>query len=70
MIHEFKYPVPVETAHGEGYVWYVRDGGHFENDIYTVVLCDGGKIRHYRSDQITIAKNGTFDITKNERTPT
>lgn len=66
MIHEFNNPIPCNTEHGEGYVWYVRDGGTFENDIFCVILCDGGKIRHYRSDQLTISKNGTFDIKEND----
>ena len=36
----------------------------FENDIWCVVLCDGGDVRHYRSDQIKIYMNLTFDIIK------
>jgi hypothetical protein len=62
MIYEFKNPVPVVTPSGPGYLWYVRDGGTWENDIFTVVLEEGGKIKHFRSDQISICKNGTFDI--------
>jgi len=62
MIYEFKNPVPVVTPLGPGYLWYVRDGGTWENDIFTVVLEEGGKIKHFRSDQISIYKNGTFDI--------
>lgn len=62
MIHEFTNPIPVNTVHGEGYAWYVRDGGNFENDVFCIILCDGGIVRHYRSDQFTIDKNLTFDI--------
>jgi hypothetical protein len=36
----------------------------FENDIWTVCLIEGGDVRHFRSDQIKIHKNGTFDIIK------
>ncbi len=64
MIYEFNNPTPCKTEHGEGYVWYVRDGGTFENDIFCVVLCEGGKVKHYRSDRLTIHHNGTFDIKK------
>jgi len=68
MIHEFNNPIPVIVEDNkEGYVWYVRDGGQFENDIFCVVLCDGGIVRHYRSDQIRVHKNGTFDITENKK---
>ena len=66
MIHEFNNPIPVNTVHGIGYAIYVRDGSTFENDIWCVVSCNGGIIRHYRSDQIEIHSNMTFDITKHE----
>ena len=66
MIHEFNNPIPVKTIHGNGYAIYVRDGGTYENDIWCVALCKGGFIRHYRSDQIVMHHNMTFDVTKNE----
>lgn len=62
---EFKNPIPVLTEDEmDGYAIYVRDGGTFENDIWCVVLCEGGLVRHYRSDQIRIHANATFDIVK------
>ena len=64
MMMEFKNPIPVVTPIGEGYAIYVRDGGTLENDIFTVVLEEGGIIRHFRSDQILIHANATFDIKK------
>lgn len=69
MIHEFKNPIPCKTEHGEGYIWYVRDGGTWENDIFCVVLCEGGIVRHYRSDQFTILKNLTFGINEKKSNP-
>ena len=49
---EFKNPIPVVVENDkDGYAIYVRDGGTFENDIWCVVLCNGGFVRHYRSDQ-------------------
>jgi hypothetical protein len=62
---EFKNPIPVIVQGNlEGYAIYVSNGGTFENDIWCVVLCDDGNIRHYRSDQIKIHNNLTFDIKK------
>lgn len=62
---EFKNPIPVITSDGqEGYAVYVQSGGTFENDIWCVVLCQGGYIRHYRSDQLRMYFNATFDIKK------
>jgi hypothetical protein len=63
VIHEFRNPLPVVTPLGDGYAIYVRDGGTWENDIFAVVLNNGGKLLHFRSDQIRVWKNGTFGIT-------
>lgn len=60
---EFKNPIPVVTPMGDGYAIYVTNSGTFENDIWTVCLEDGGKVLHFRSDQIRMYKNATFDIT-------
>lgn len=70
MMHEFKNPIPVVVEDGkDGYAIYVRDSGTFENDIWCVVHCDGGIVRHYRSDQVLICQNKTFDIVKEEDKP-
>lgn len=62
---EFKNPIPVVVEDNkEGYAIYVTNGGLFENDIWCVVHCDGGIVRHYRSDQIKIHNNLTLDIKK------
>lgn len=63
---EFKKPIPVIIEGKEGYALYVTEGGTLENDIWCVVHCEGGIVRHYRSDQIKIHENGTFDIKKLE----
>ncbi len=63
---EFRNPLPVVTAAGGGWAIYVRDGGTFENDVWAVVLERGGRIMHFRSDQIRVHCNSTFDIEKEE----
>ena len=66
MIHEFKNPIPVVVeGNRDGYALYVSDSGAFENDVWCVVLCDGGHVRHYMSDQIRIYVNATLGIEKN-----
>lgn len=68
MMLEFKKPIPVVVEGDKnGYALYVTDSGMLENDIWCVVLCDGGIVRHYRSDQIRIYKNETFEIKKDEK---
>ena len=65
MMLEFKKPIPVIVEDDkEGYALYVTDSGMFENDIWCVVLCETGIVRHYRTDQIKIHQNLTFDIKK------
>ena len=62
MMLEFKQPIPVITELGEGYAIYATYVGIFENDIWTVALENGGKILHFRSYQVKMYKNSTFDI--------
>jgi hypothetical protein len=59
---EFKNPMPVITPHGEGYAIYVSNSGTYDNDIFTVALCETGEIKHYNTSQLKMSKNGTFDI--------
>lgn len=62
---EFKNPIPVIVENDkEGYAIYVTNGGTFENDIWCIVLCEGGTVRHYRTDQIKIHNNATLDLFK------
>ncbi len=62
---EFQKPIPVVVENDKsGYAIYVTDSGPFENDIWCVVLCDGGIVRHYRSDQLRIYINATLSIVK------
>ena len=64
---EFKQPIPVIVEDNkEGYAIYVVNSGTFENDVWCVVLCDGGIVRHYLTDQIKIHHNATFGIIKNK----
>ena len=59
---EFRNPIPVITPLGEGYAIYATNSGTFENDVWAVCLIKGGDVRHFRTDQIKIHKNGTCDI--------
>jgi hypothetical protein len=67
MIYEFRNPMPVETLLGYGMLVYVRDGGTFSNDVFAIVLQDGG-LRHMTSDQFKFLINNTFNI-REEETP-
>jgi len=68
MMLEFQKPISVVVENDkDGYAIYVTDSGMLENDIWCVVLCEGGIVRHYRSDQIRIFHNATFDIIKDNK---
>jgi len=51
---------------GDGYAIYVRDGGTWENDIWCVVLSDGGRILHFRADHLRMWQNATFNISSSK----
>lgn len=61
MFLEFKRPIPVKTQLGDGMAIYAIDSGTFANDVWTIVLEDG-RVRHFRTDQIQIEKNATWNI--------
>jgi hypothetical protein len=63
---EFKNSILVVTPLGRGYAIYASNSGTFESDIWTIGLEDGGKIFHFRTDQISLHSNSTFDIKKSE----
>lgn len=55
-------PIPVTTPLGDGYILYITEGGMLQNDEITVVLSNGGEIRHFTSDQVRVWKNSTYGI--------
>ena len=57
-------PIPVVTELGEGYLLYVESSKQWENDIWTIVMCDSGAVKHFSTSQVKIHHNATFDIKK------
>lgn len=64
MIYEPTHPISCHTPLGDGYVWYIKINGFLENDEVTVILNDGGIVRHFTTDQIKIWHNETYKIKK------
>jgi len=58
---EFKNPIPVKTELGDGMAIYVVNSGTFANDIWTIALNDG-TIKHFRTDQVRMEANATWNI--------
>jgi len=67
MITFVPFPVPCSTPIGDGYVWYITSNSFLENDEITVILLDGGGIKHFTSDMVKIWHNETYTISKHER---
>ena len=59
----FPDPIPVVTDLGKGMAIYAANSGTFANDVWTVVLSDQ-TVRHFRTDQLTVEKNGTWGLGK------
>ena len=66
MIYEPRNPTPCTTPLGDGYVWYIKQNGMLENDEVTVILNDGGEVKHFTTSQIKIWHNQTYRILKND----
>lgn len=56
--------MPCTTPLGDGYIWYIKDNGMYDNDEYCVVLLCDGVVRHFTSDQVKIWTNETYGIKK------
>ena len=48
----------VNTKHGEGLVLYIESYAQ-DNDIWTVINSEDGRIRHYNTNQVTASTNFT-----------
>ena len=67
MISLINRPIPVTTPLGDGYIFYITPSGFLENDEITVILEDGGEIKHFSSDQVKVWKNATYKINEKLR---
>ena len=66
VIFEPRNPIPCITPLGDAYILYVKSNGFLENDEVACVLCDGGNVKHFTTDQIKIWHNETYSIKKDK----
>jgi len=64
MIFEPRNPIPVITPLGDGYILYIKSNGFLDNDEVTVVLLNGGGIKHFDITQLKVWHNETYGIKK------
>lgn len=62
MITILNKPMPCVTPLGEGYIWYIKDNGMYENDELTVILNRDGAVKHFTTEQVNIYFNSTYEI--------
>lgn len=61
-------PIPCVTPLGDGIILYITPNGHLENDEVTVVLLDGGHIKHFTTAFVKVWHNETYEIKKKNET--
>jgi len=66
MLLEFSHPIPavIKETKQDCWIWYLWSTGEWSNDVYTVILQEGGGILHVNSQQILVSSNKTFNINK------
>lgn len=66
---EFRNPMPVliKETKQVGYAIYAVSSGTFENDCWTIVVCETSEILHCRTDQLLMYKNHTFGIKEKKK---
>jgi len=64
MIYEFNKVIPCTTPLGDGYIMYVKSNGFLQNDEFCVIMCEGGNLKHFTSEQINVWHNKTYSINK------
>lgn len=61
-IHEIQQVLIVETEFGKAQALFIMDYGVHLNTIWICAALLDGKIRHFDSNQISIAKNHTIEF--------
>ena len=61
-IHEIQQVLIVQTEFGRAQALFIMDYGIHLNTIWICASLSDGKVRHFDSNQITIAKNNTIEF--------
>lgn len=66
---EFKEPLEVTTAYGDGYVWYMMDYGPHADTLYTIIIKDTGECWQMSHKDFRVKTNTTLGIRKTYKSP-
>lgn len=66
---EFKEPLEVTTAYGDGYVWYMMDYGPHADTLYTIIIKETGECWQMAHKDFRIKTNTTLGIRSQYKSP-
>lgn len=67
---EFKEPLEVTTAYGDGYIWYMIDYGPHADTLYTVIIKETGECWQMCHKDFRVKTNTSLGIRKQYASPT
>ena len=61
---EFKEPLEVSTAYGDGFIWYMLDYGPHADTLYTIIIKATGECWQMSHKDFRVKTNMTLGIRK------
>ena len=66
---EFKEPLEVTTAYGDGYIWYMIDYGPHADTLYTIIIKETGECWQMCHKDFRVKTNTSLGIRKHYESP-
>ena len=66
---EFKESLEVNTAYGDGYIWYMMDYGPHADTLYTVIIKETGECWQMTHKDFRVKTNTSLGIRKEYKSP-
>ncbi|RYF80441.1 MAG: hypothetical protein EON98_13455 [Chitinophagaceae bacterium] len=66
---EFNEPLEVNTAYGDGYVWYMMDYGAHADTLYTIIIKETGECWQMTHKDFRVKTNTSLGIRKQYESP-
>ena len=66
---EFKEPLEVTTAYGDGYIWYMMDYGAHADTLYTIIIKETGECWQMSHKDFRVKTNTSLGIRKQYQSP-
>ena len=66
---EFKEPLEVTTAYGDGYIWYMMDYGPHADTLYTIIIKETGECWQMSHKDFRVKTNTSLGIRQHYKSP-